>query len=75
MESGEDGGMSIGTIVMILASIMFIGYIIYKISRQREELRDTINLLTDENKDFVEGLEVMVRAGTLKPLPVLNDVS
>jgi cbb3-type cytochrome oxidase subunit 3 len=33
MESGgEGGGSSIGTIIMLLASIMFIGYIVYMLS-------------------------------------------
>ncbi len=69
MEPEESGGPGIGTIIMFLASIMFIFYIVHKISKQREELRDTINLLTDENGDFVDGLESMVKKGVLKPLP------
>jgi len=55
---------------MFLASIMFIGYILYKISKQREELRDTIRLMTEEHSDFVDGLESMVKTGDLKPTPV-----
>ena len=68
MEPGKEEGMSMGTLVMILASIMFIGYIVYRISKQREELRNTVNILTAEEHDFVDGLETLVASGALKPV-------
>jgi hypothetical protein len=43
---------------------------IYKISKQREKLRDTVRLMTEEHSGFVDGLESMVKTGVLKPTPV-----
>jgi flagellar biogenesis protein FliO len=68
MEPGTEEGMSMGTLVMILASIMFIGYIVYRISKQREELRNTVSILTAGEHDFVDGLESLVASGALKPV-------
>jgi len=67
METGE-GEFSFGTLIAVLGMIMFVAYIAYRISQQREELRDTIELITNEHDNFVNGLEAMVKAGNIRPV-------
>jgi len=67
METGE-GGFSFGTLIAAFGMIMFFAYIAYRISQQREELRDTVELITNEHDNFVNGLEAMVKAGNIRPV-------
>ena len=69
METGE-GGFSFGTLIAVLGMMMFVAYIAYRISQQREELRNTVELITNEHDPFVDGLEAMVKAGNLCPFSI-----
>jgi uncharacterized membrane protein YukC len=64
----EEGGFTIGWLIAVVGAIMFMAYIYYRISLQREELRDTIRLITDEHDHFIDDLQTMVRSGTVRPV-------
>ena len=61
----EEGGLTVGSMIAIFGAIMFIAYIGYRISLQREELRDTIRLITDEHDHFIDDLQAMVHSGAI----------
>ena len=64
----EQGGLTIGSTVALLGAIMFILYIGYRISLQRDELRNTIELITNEHENFVNSLEAFVQSETIRPI-------
>jgi len=64
---GGGEGFGLGTLLAGLASAAFVVFVGYKISKKREELRDTIQLLTNEQTDFVDKLESLVETGKLQP--------
>jgi hypothetical protein len=64
----EEGSFTMGSMIAVFGAIMFMAYIWYRISLQREELRDTIRLITDEHDHFIDDLQAMVRSGTVRPV-------
>ena len=63
----EEGGFTIGWLIAVFGTIMFMAYICYRISLQREKLKDTIRLITDEHDSFIDDLQAMVQSGTVRP--------
>ena len=60
-------GFGLGTLLAGLASAAFVVFVGYKLQKKREELRDTIQLMTNEQGDFVDKLELLVETGRLQP--------
>lgn len=58
-------GVTVGGILGVAAAVMFAVYVGYRISRKRDELRETIQLLTGDHCSFVDGLEGLVKSGEL----------
>ena len=63
----EEGGFTIGWLIAVFGAIMFMAYIYYRISLQREELRDTVKVVTDKHDRFIDDLQAMVQSGTVRP--------
>ena len=63
----EEGSFTLGWLIAVFGAIMFMAYIYYRISLQREELRDTVKLITDEHDSFIDDLQAMVQSGTVRP--------
>jgi len=63
----EEGGLTIGSMIALLGAIMFMAYVYYRISLQREELRDTVKVVTDKHDRFIDDLQAMVQSGTVRP--------
>lgn len=64
MAQGE-GGIGWGTILAGLAGVVFIAFVSYKITKKREELRNTIELLADKHEPIVGELDALVQTGEL----------
>jgi hypothetical protein len=62
MAAGGEGGFGLAEAAAILFGIMLVIYIAYKITKQREELRSTVKLLTNEHGGFVDDLQALVHA-------------
>jgi hypothetical protein len=61
----EEGGIGWGVILAGLAGIIFIAFVSYKISKKREELRNTIELLAEQHDPIVGELHALVDSGEL----------
>lgn len=61
----EQRGISFGSVLAAFATLMFLFYLGYAISKKRRELRETIELLTEDHGSFVDGLEALVASGEL----------
>ncbi|MBF0120716.1 MAG: hypothetical protein HQK79_17955 [Desulfobacterales bacterium] len=59
-EGGE--GLSFGTLLAGIASLSFVVFVGYKISKKREEIRNTVELLTSGHIDFIKDLEAIVHS-------------
>lgn len=64
MAQGE-GGIGWGAILAGLAGVVFIAFVSYKITKKREELRNTIELLADKHAPIVGELDALVQSGEL----------
>lgn len=65
---GDEGGLGLGALLAGAASLGFVAFLGYKISKKREEIRRTIELLTDQHTPFVEELQALVEKDELKPI-------
>ena len=63
----EECGFTIGSVIAVFGAIIFMAYVYYRISLQREELKDTIRLITEKHDRFIDDLQAMVQAGTVRP--------
>ena len=63
----EEGGFTIVSMIALFGAIIFMAYVYYRISLQREKLKDTIRLITDEHDSFIDDLQAMVQSGTVRP--------
>ncbi len=71
MEPGaEGGGLGLGTVLAGAAGVMFVGYVWYKVSKKREELHATIELLSGVHEAFVSDLEALVESAELIPAAI-----
>ena len=68
MIAAEGEGIGIGTVLVGVAGLMFVSYVYYKVSERRHELRETVQLLTDEGAACVADLEGLVASGAIKPV-------
>jgi hypothetical protein len=64
----ENDSLGWGTTLALLTGAAVMAYTTWKIRKRREELRETIELLTDVHQDFVGDLEAMVARGDLTPI-------
>ena len=66
MTGGAEGqGIGLGTILAGLALATFVTYVCYKISKNRAEIRETIELLDAPHAAFVNDLESLVENGVI----------
>lgn len=63
-------GFSLSTLLAGAASVAFVAYIAYKISKQREELRNTIELVNNDHTPFVGHLESLVASCEIQPIVI-----
>ena len=64
---GAEGGIGLGTLLAGIGTVAFVAYTAYKISKKREELRHTIELLDESHDTFVNYLESLVATGQANP--------
>lgn len=62
MAAGEEGGLGLGSVIGVVGLTTLVFYLFYKTKKHREELRETVNLLTDEKAGFVDDLQALFRA-------------
>jgi hypothetical protein len=67
---GDEGGLGLGALLAGAASLGFMAFLGYKISKKREEIRKTIELLNDQHAPFVEELQALVEKGELKKIVI-----
>lgn len=64
----EESRFTIGWLIAAFGAIMFMTYVFYRISLQREELKNTVKLITNEHDCFIDDLHAMVQSGTVRPV-------
>jgi len=65
MEDVKERKFGFGSLVFGVAAVGFVAYLGYKINKKRDELRNTVELLTDDHVSFVGTLESLVENGKI----------
>lgn len=60
--------ISIGNIMAVLAAVMFVAYLGYRISKRREQLRRTVVLMSDKDKNLIDDLDRYIVRKRVRPI-------